>query len=220
MEVIMKIISIDSPIMSFLNKVSDIIILNILYIVFSLPIITIGATTTASFAVTSKLIKDGEISIIRAFFSEFKRNFKTSTLCWLIMIIMGSILIFDFLIAFHFPSTLQITLRIMVVMLGLIYLFTFLYLFQYIANFKSKMLISFKNSILLSIAKLPYTLLFIIIILLCVTITYIAGLFVSGPFWTLFGFGFIIYLTTPIYSKIFNSIDTSISACNSINENF
>lgn len=204
----MKFFSIDSPLMIFLGKAADILILNILYIVCSLPIITIGATTTAAYTVTNNLKKGEEISVIRDFFIAFKNNFKTSTLSWLIVIFIGFILVIDFQIASQLPGSLKDILRIIVVMLGVVYLFTLMYLFQYIARFQSKLLICFKNSLLLSIAKLPYTLLFLFIILLSISITYILGLGVTGSFWTLFGFALIIYLTNNIYVKVFASIAT------------
>lgn len=203
----MKIFSIDSPLMIFLGKAADILILNILYIVCSLPIITIGATTTAAYTVTKTLKKGEEISIIKDFFIAFKNNFKTSTLSWLIVIFIGCILVIDFQIASQLPGSLKDILRIIVVMLGIIYLFTLLYLFQYIATFQNKLFTCFKNSILLSIAKLPYSLLFLAIILFSIGVTYILGLGITGSFWTLFGFELIIYLTNNMYVRIFDSIN-------------
>lgn len=215
----MNIFSIDSPFMRFLGKVADIMILNILYIVCSLPIITIGTSTCAAFNVTKKLIKGDETFIIKDFFFGFKKTFKSSTLSWLIMIFIGFVLIVDFKIAYNLPSTFKNILHIIIAMLGVIYLFTLTYLFQYISNFQNKLFSCFRNSLLLSIAKLPYTLLFLFFNFLCIFITYVLGLGITGSFWTLFGFAFIIYVNTFIYLKIFNSINIQTTNKDYKNEN-
>ena len=52
--------SMDSPVMRFLSRVCDLIILNLLAIVCSIPIVTIGASITAMFSVTLKMVKGEE----------------------------------------------------------------------------------------------------------------------------------------------------------------
>ena len=67
----------------------QLIALNLLRIVCSLPIITAGASTTALFYCTLKLHKDGDIRVIYDFFRSFKQNFKQSTLIWILMLAAG-----------------------------------------------------------------------------------------------------------------------------------
>ena len=67
----------------------QLIALNLLWIVCSLPIITAGASTTALFYCTLKLHKDGDIRVIYDFFRSFKQNFKQSTLIWILMLAAG-----------------------------------------------------------------------------------------------------------------------------------
>ena len=67
----------------------QLIALNLLWIVCSLPVITAGASTTALFYCTLKLHKDGDIRVIYDFFRSFKQNFKQSTLIWILMLAAG-----------------------------------------------------------------------------------------------------------------------------------
>ena len=67
----------------------QLIALNLLWIVCSLPVITAGASTTALFYCTLKLHKDGDIRVIHDFFKSFKQNFKQSTLIWILMAAAG-----------------------------------------------------------------------------------------------------------------------------------
>lgn len=86
----------DNPVWRFIGKLGDLIILNILWIVCSIPVFTAGASTTAVYYVTLKLVRDEEDSTIRSFFRSFKSNFRQATGIWLIMLAAGIVLGFDF----------------------------------------------------------------------------------------------------------------------------
>ena len=67
----------DNPVWRFIGKLGDLIILNVLWIVCSIPIFTIGASTTAVYYVTLKMVRDEEDSTIKSFFRSFKRDRKS-----------------------------------------------------------------------------------------------------------------------------------------------
>ena len=75
-----RIFSLDSPLFSFLNKVADLILLNILTMICCLPIITIGASMTALHYVVLKMVRDEESYIVRSYFKSFRQNFKQATI--------------------------------------------------------------------------------------------------------------------------------------------
>lgn len=79
-----KIFNLDSPVMQALNKVADLIWLNILTMVCCIPIITVGAALTAQHYVVLKMVRNREGYITRSFFKSFKANFKQATCIWLI----------------------------------------------------------------------------------------------------------------------------------------
>lgn len=74
----MKIFSLDGPIYRIGTEIADAMILTLYWIVCSLPIITVGASTTAVFYVYGKKIRDEDSYITRDFFRSFKENFKQS----------------------------------------------------------------------------------------------------------------------------------------------
>lgn len=86
----------DNPVWRFIGKLGDLILLNILWIVCSIPVFTIGASTTAVYYVTLKLVRDEDDSTIRSFFRSFKSNFKQATAIWLILLAAGIVLGVDF----------------------------------------------------------------------------------------------------------------------------
>ena len=86
------IFNMDGPFFKFGNAIADIMILSLLWIVFSIPLFTIGASTTALFYVTTRRISDREGYLFRDFFSSFKSNFKRATLLWLLWLAAFGIL--------------------------------------------------------------------------------------------------------------------------------
>ena len=79
----------NSPVVAFLNKMTDLLLLNILYLICCLPIITIGAATTALYYVSIVSIRSGDGYVIRRFFDSFSRNFKQATIIWLFLLLLG-----------------------------------------------------------------------------------------------------------------------------------
>ena len=85
----------DNVVTRGLGKVADFMILNVLWIICSIPIVTIGAATTAMYSVMLRLVKDEEGYIVKGFFKAFKENFKQSTIMWLIYMVVGTIIFVD-----------------------------------------------------------------------------------------------------------------------------
>jgi len=74
----------DGPLMRAITLISDMVILNLLWIITSLPIITIGASTTAAYYACTKRINGKESYIWKDFFKSFRQNFKQATVVWLV----------------------------------------------------------------------------------------------------------------------------------------
>lgn len=79
------IFGIDSPVMNFLSAVADIFLLSILWLIFSLPIVTMGAATTAVYYVAINRLSNREGYVLKGFWKSFKMNFKQSTIVHLIL---------------------------------------------------------------------------------------------------------------------------------------
>ena len=71
--------------MRFLSKVADMIILNILFLITCIPIFTIGASMTALYYVTLRMVSGEEGPVSKDYFRSFKQNFRQATVIWLIL---------------------------------------------------------------------------------------------------------------------------------------
>ena len=93
-----RLLDIDNPVMRFIIKIFDCIVLSVLWAVFSLPIITMGAASTALYTTVYRYIRKDLGNLWPTFWNAFKENFKRSTLSWLPMLGMILFLIVDVLI--------------------------------------------------------------------------------------------------------------------------
>ena len=97
----MKIIDPNSPLIQALGKLSDVIICNMLFCIFSIPIVTVGAAMSALNSCMMLLVDDREDDIIvKDFWRAFKANFKQATGLWLLCLPVIAVLL-----AFYFVQS-------------------------------------------------------------------------------------------------------------------
>ncbi len=78
----------DGPIIEIINKATDLILLGLIWIVMCIPIITIGASTTAAYYVAFNQLNDKDGYVLSKFFKSFKLNFKQSTIVFVLTFVM------------------------------------------------------------------------------------------------------------------------------------
>ena len=82
----------DGTLVQTCNKIFDSIILSILWLISCIPIVTIGAATTALYYTTNKCIRHGEGHIWHEYWRAFGSNFKQATLLWLLLMLVYGLL--------------------------------------------------------------------------------------------------------------------------------
>lgn len=200
-----KIFDLESPVFTFLSKMADLIWLNILTVVCSIPVFTIGASLTALNYVVLKMVRNEEGYINKSFFKSFKQNFKQATIIWLIILAVIIVLAGDFYIlkyaTFEFPDWLRIILFAVAVIL----LIAVMHVFPVLAKFENTIKNTFKNSFLMGILSLPKTILMII----CWIIPVVIGLFVYQilPLVLALGISLPAYMCALLYNKTFKRFE-------------
>ncbi|MCR5107716.1 MAG: YesL family protein [Lachnospiraceae bacterium] len=204
-----KFFSLDSPVMSFLNKVADLMILNLLYFFCSLPIITIGATTTALYYVTLKMVRNEESYIVKGFFKSFKQNFKQATVMWIIDLIILGIFMADFAVitgkvgGVEFPSTTFSTImKVLLLSAAILILFTFTFSFPVLSKFDNTIKNTYKNSFIMSIRHFPTTIVTIILWGVCLFLLAVMPQLLI--FAVILLFSVIAYITSMLFVKNFD----------------
>ena len=108
----------DNPVWRFIGKLGDLIILNILWMITSIPIFTVGASTTALYYVTLKLVRDEDGYTLKSYFKSFKENFRQATIIWMIMLAAGLLLGFDLYFFLYMQTEASRFRTIMVTVFG------------------------------------------------------------------------------------------------------
>ncbi len=202
----MNFFVIDSPFMRFMGKVGDILILNMLFVITSLPIVTIGTALSALYTVTLKIARGDEPSVIKEYFKAYRGNFKTATICWLIMALSGVFIMTDFyLIGLLDKSSVYTVFRLLLAVILGIWMLLFLYLFPYIARFENTCFNSLKNALFLSVAHIPLTIFMLVMSIgvLVLTLFSSRSFTISLIMWIFFGFAFLAYIYSLFLSRIF-----------------
>ncbi len=87
--------NLDGAFYKYGTLIADIMILSILWTITSIPIFTIGASTTAIFYVMTRRISEKERYVVKDYFKSFKENFKQATVLWFAISIVFSVIIFN-----------------------------------------------------------------------------------------------------------------------------
>lgn len=201
-----KIFSIESKFVQTLATVGNLIILNLLWILTSLPIITIGASTTAMYAVAFKYADDTDDAVLKPYFKAFASNFKQSTLIWIPMCLVFGLLIID---AYYLlgnanaEATAFLWIPFFVVLMVL--LVTTAHVFPQIARYQVDTRTALHNTLLMSLLHLFLTagvvglnlLPWVVMIIVPEVMAY------TGIFWVMFGASAIAYFNAKVLLKMY-----------------
>ena len=153
--------NLDGPVLQFINKIVYSVYLNILWFICSIPIVTIGASTTALFYVTLKISKNEEGSITKAFFHSFKENLRQGTVIWLILLAFGIILGIDGYVLYHmrFENVFWTLCTAVFCVAAAAYAIILMYIFPLLARFDNTIGAMFKNALFIGVRFLFCTVL-------------------------------------------------------------
>ena len=195
----------DNVVMRALGKIGDMICLNVMWVICCIPIITIGASTTALYTVMLRMVKNEEGYIFRGFLKAFKSNFKQSTLIWLILLLLGIVWTVDFRVAGFMPGMAGIILSAIFLALGFTLLSVMIYIFPLTARYENGIKATFKNALILTVAKLPYTFLMVAIVVAAVFASLWSAftLLFSLPLWLIIGGALIAWVNSYILRRVF-----------------
>ncbi len=90
-----RMFNVENKFWTFANKMADVVILEIAWLLTSLPIVTIGAASTAFWHVLLQIAEDQEGKVLRTYFRAFAKNFPLGTKLWLCQLGFGLFLVFD-----------------------------------------------------------------------------------------------------------------------------
>ena len=191
----------DSPIMRTFNLLADILTLHFLWLLYSLPLFTIGASTTALYYTMMKRIRTDEGTLFHNFHTSFKANFKQATILWLFLALFGFLLLFDFRFCFALHNGIGTIMLIGCSIVTIPFLFLCFYIFPVQAKFENRIFDNVKNALLMSFINFPYTLL--LLVLTGTVILFALRYQLMMGFFLICGMGFYSYITAGVYIQVF-----------------
>jgi len=169
-------LSTDGPLFEGLTYITNMLYVSVLWVLFSIPVITIGASSTALYYTVTKVIRHGRSYIFREFWKSFKSNLKQSTAVWLIYLVLLGVLLVDIRVMGAFGNTAAQTLQFVFLAGICMVSAVMVYALAYIARFTQDVRHILTNSVLMAIRHLPKTLLLIVILAAAVLGCYLFGI--------------------------------------------
>lgn len=153
----------NSKIMQILSRFCDIILLNLVVLLTSLPVFTIGAANAAMYEVCFRMDTEREEGLLRTYFRSFKENFKQGTVIWLFLLLFGAASCVNMVQFSELGGTLGYVMFLFALLVFLMTLLVFSYAFPLLSQFRNSTVATAKNALLLSIAHLPRSLVILVI---------------------------------------------------------
>lgn len=202
--------SLDNKFFAFMTRIADLIIINLLFAVCSLPIITIGPSMCALYYVTLKMVKNEETYPSRNFFHSFRQNLKQGVIINIIMLAALVLLSFDLYYIYQMvrasDATMYKVLGIIMMVVTLIYAMITAYIYPILSRFYNTTKNTFRNALFMSIRHLPYTVIILIIAIGPPVILLFASAKIMSfgiLFYMLMGFAVVAYVQSILFVKIF-----------------
>lgn len=199
----------DNPFFRFMGRVADLMILNLIFIVCCIPVVTIGPAITAMYYTTLKMVRNEESYIVKGFFHSFKQNLKQGIFINLILLAVGVFLFLDLRIVVGNFQGFAGKAMYVVIWLGIVlYAMIFVYIYPLLSRFYNTIRNTFINAILISIRHLPKTVLLILLTLCPILIFFIPQTMISSLLILLFilvGFATLAYAKSMILVKILDN---------------
>lgn len=141
----MKFFSADGALYKFITRFWDMVKLNFIWLICSLPVITIGVSTVAAYSVTLRMIEENEGYVVRNFFRAFKENFKQGMAIGPITLLFAAVLYIDFTFAKQ-----HIGFAILGVFSAFMFGIALIYAYPLLARYDNRLFKTIKNSMRIS----------------------------------------------------------------------
>lgn len=201
----MKLFNLDSPFMQVMNKIADLMWLNVLTLICCIPVITAGASLTAMHYMALKIVRDEECYITRDFFKSFKLNFRQGTVIWLIMLFVFLLLAGDFYIMNNSGLEFGRALRVLIIVVTFLALFAGTFVFPVLAKFDNTVFRTIKNSFFIGILQFPKTVLMMALTVLPIVL--LAFFPKITPIVFLYGLSAPAWASAKLYDKFFQKLE-------------
>lgn len=196
----------DNKVLQVLAAIGDLMVLNLLWILCCLPMVTAGASTTALYYSLLKMVRKEETYPAKMFFRAFRQNLKQSIPLTILLLLVCAILYVDLNVARNTAIHFGTLLSILVAALFVVFAVVASYVFPLLAQFENTIKGTLKNALFMSIWHLPCSVVILLLNLLPVLLFFLSpSLFLKSlVLWLFVGGAGIAYINSRLFVKIFD----------------
>lgn len=201
----------DSKILNLFSRISDFLLLNLLFVLTSLPVITLGASITALYSVNLKMVKNEESYVVKDYFRAFRRNFRESLPALFLFLGAFGILGANIWISYQTTGTFYLILRALATIFLFVLLVCAKYYFPILARFNftfKQIWLHIPHMIATHTGSFLFLFLLNIPVFILSTYSIYTGLFVL-VIACIFGFAIFTYAESFLFRKIFKDYEKS-----------
>lgn len=200
----MNFFSPDSKFAQVMTAVGEMMLLNLCWIIGSLPLVTIGASNTAMYTIMGRRLRREDNGTIIPFFKAWRSNLKMGSLFWLAQVFVTVSL--GMILFLPLPGFLKIVAAILLVLVTIL----FALIYPQLARFRNRWFAYVRNAVILLVLRLKWVALNFLLILSPLILFALAPMdFLRlGFVWILFGFSGIFWLSARLMQKILEPLET------------
>ena len=159
-----------NPILDFINTLCNFIVLNLVFLITCLPVITIGTALSSLYYVTLREARGEYGYLVRPYLTEFRKNLKSGTAAFGILFLVGAVLLFNLAFWYSFGSVVTSVLAGLFIIALFLWLFVFTYTFPLIARFENTTKQTLKNAFRLMMTNVKPTIALALIYITVITL--------------------------------------------------
>lgn len=199
----MKFFAPDSKFTQVMTSLGEMMLLNLCWIIASLPLITIGAANTAMYTVMGRRLREEGSGTVVPFFKAWWSNLKMGTLFWVAQVFVSVSL--GMILFLPLPVILKVVAAVLLLLVTLL----FSVVYPQIARFRNRWFAYLRNAVILLVIRLGWVLLNLLLFLTPIIVFLVAPMeFLQfGFIWFLFGFSTLFFLSAKIMQKILQPME-------------
>lgn len=208
-----NIFNLESPLMQMLNRAGDMILLNVLFLICCIPVVTAGASIAALHKMMQELIYETDSGTFKGFFRAFKANFKQATIVWIVMLLVILSMGCDALLIITFFSGSESVkwMLILLAVLAVLVCCVAAYMIPLLVRYQNTLREHLTNAAVLAIIKLPRTIGLVLLNLMpLILLSLSLNAFIQTLiFWVVIGFSFTTYMEVTLLKPVFAELEGS-----------
>ena len=161
-----------NPAMRFLTNLCNLMLVNLLFIITSIPLITIGASLCGLYKVVAEIRNGEEVFLLKDYFRAFGSNFKNATLLWVPILLIDIFLIYELYILNNILPSEYLILQYPIIIVLFVSLFLIVWAFPLMANYENTLKNTVTNAVRVGLGSLPTTIFVLFIHALIIGILY------------------------------------------------